>query len=106
MKLYTRPRPIYPHQLRPGDQVATFTKGGDLIRSETAYVDADLAKRVSWTVVHHAETQTVDNVPGVRIIHTLGQHDARSSFPVIAREVIEIDPWTYVRPEQEQAGKS
>jgi len=100
MKLYTRPRPLHLWQLRPGDQIATFKDGGDLVRSETAYVDADLTGGVAWSVVHMTADRTAEHSaagrPWTEVIHTLGSHTYESGRSVIAREVIEIDPWTYV----------
>lgn len=100
MKLYTRPRPLYPHQLQPGDQIATLRKGGDVLRSGAAYVDADLADLVVWSVVHYVTDVPGDESESLRVVHTLGEHDLCTKQPVIIREVIEIDPWTYVRPER------
>lgn len=104
MKLYTKPRPLYVWQLRPGDQVATLKKGGDLISTETAYVDEDLANRVRWSVVHDLTDRPMprsDNpavlTEGTRVRHTFGEHDRPNSLTVITREVIEIDPWTYIQ---------
>lgn len=101
MKLYTRPRPIYPHQLQPGDQIATFKTGGDLIRSATAYVDADLTGEVVWSVVH--STTPRESRRGWSILHTLGEHDVPNSHAVIVREVLELDPWSYVHGQNTEA---
>lgn len=100
MKLYTRPRPLYPHQLQPGDQMATLRKGGDVLRSGAAYVDADLAELVAWSVVHYVTDVPECTAGSLKVVHTLGEHEIRGNQPVITREVIEIDPWTYVRPER------
>jgi hypothetical protein len=103
MKLYTKARPVYPHQLRPGDQIAIMAKYGEPLRSEAAFVDADLDELVSWSVVHttaDASTGGFANTLLTKIMHTLGDHDVANSRVVIMREVIEIDPWTYVRSEE------
>lgn len=88
MKLYTKPRALRPEQLRAGDQIATVKAGGQLIRSAPEYFDHDLNENVAWSVFHRIE--------GVAIVHTLGQ--SYSAGYVIMREVIEIEPWTYIRP--------
>lgn len=93
MKLYTRPRPIDAWRVRPGDQLATFKRGGAPVRSEASYVDEDLDERIAWSVVHAADPMGASSV---RITHTLGEHDVTPGQTVIIREVIEIDPWTYL----------
>jgi hypothetical protein len=107
MKLFTRPRPIAVFQLRIGDQFATFRQGGGPIRSETGYVDADLAERVVWSVVHSTsdDRSCWPDIPmgHMRVWHTLGEHDVKATDDVIVREVIEIDPWTYVTSQQQAA---
>lgn len=93
MKLYTTPRPLHPYQLQPGDQIATFRRGGALIGTTVAYVDADLLDEVAWSVVHG--TSDAEQAEGKRserltIRHTLGEHDKDSGSTVIVREVIEV----------------
>lgn len=95
MKLFTNPRPLYPRQLRPGDQIATVKKGGALIRSEVAYFDADLAGQIVWSVVHHVN----DGTTAAQIVHTLGEHEAIVNLPVMTREAVHLDPWSYVSHE-------
>jgi hypothetical protein len=96
VKLYTKPRPIDAWRLRPGDQIAVNKRrAGTIINSETAYMDADLDERVAWSVVH-ASFQAPASVDYL-VTHTLGENELRAGATVIVREVIEIDPWTYVQ---------
>lgn len=98
MKLYTRPRPLHVWQLRPGDQFAISKRHGRVIDSEAAYMDADLAERITWSVVH-AVVDVGPELGGLTVYsihHTLGENEKSAGVTVIVREVIEIDPWTYV----------
>lgn len=106
MKLYTRPRPLSPFQLRPGDQIATHKHNGDPLHSAIGYVDADLIEQVQWSVVHDvlergtSETFQLDIAGGhMRVLHSYGQHDVLATADLIVRECIEIDPWTYLKHE-------
>lgn len=91
MKLYTRPRPIPAICLRPGDQLA-LADGGRLIRTEADYIDLDLRAKVRWTTV-----RAIDNAGALLTIdYPEGSADSPPGSPVIIREAIELDPWTYV----------
>lgn len=99
MKLYTRPRPLSAYQLRPGDQFAAVKSNGRALETEAAYVDADLSEDVRWTVVHavvpSADPDAADG--DVDVHHSLGvTGPVRLHRPFITREVLELDPWTYV----------
>jgi hypothetical protein len=93
MKLYTKPRPLTLGQLRTGDQVAINPDTHEPMHSEYAFIDADLAERVQWTVVHNCSQ---NDEGGWTLMHTLGEHDGGFDRRVIVREVVELDPWTYV----------
>jgi hypothetical protein len=101
VKLYTRPRPMPVFLLRPGDQFAVNKRSNDPIPSETGYVDADLIDQVSWSVVHDMsdDRRLHPEIPmhTTGLWHTFGVHYLKSTAEVMAREVIEIDPWSYVR---------
>lgn len=89
MKIYTRPRLNAAGLLRPGDQIALHDQNGTPIGSESAYVDADLIGKVRWAVVHESSG------PDVR--HTLGEWTPRRQGDgVITREMVEVDPFTYL----------
>lgn len=63
-------------------------------------MDADLDDRVSWAVVHHAEdTDPEGHEVGTdwKVVHTLGENFRKPGATCIMREVIELDPWTYVK---------
>lgn len=97
MKLYTRPRPTVAILLRLGDQVAV-TDDGELVVSEGEYVDLDLRDDGSlrWAVVHSAHD--TPGAPGdVTVIHSHGDVQVSGVSSCIMREVIEIDPWSYVK---------
>lgn len=101
MKLFTKPRPVYPVLLRPGDQLAGVRhgRGTRLLSDPTEYVDADLAGKLIWTVLHDAQPDVCE--PETRaweLLHTRGATLVLPGSLVIVREAIEIDPWTYVRP--------
>lgn len=104
MKLFTRPRPLLVGWLRPGDQLAMRDNGAP-VDSEAAYIDADLRGKIGWTTVR--EVKQADPIGNVlRVVHARGDFPAFTGSPVIAREVIELDPWSYVdrsglpRPDQ------
>lgn len=102
MKLYTRARPLKAFQLRPGDQLAVSKRrAGVILNSETAFMDHDLDNRITWSVVHAAFEVGIDQAaaafPMWRVQHTLGENDQPAATTVIVREVIELDPWTYVK---------
>lgn len=93
MKLYTRPRPIDVWRLRSGDQIA-IGEYGRIVDTEAAYMDADIAERLTWSTVH-ALSDVGCGVVGLtmyEIHHTLGQNGKAASQTVIMREVIELDP--------------
>lgn len=104
MKLYTRPRPIMAGQTRIGDQLAT-TPEGEFIQSEAEYMDLDLRDAegisVGWTVVHNSTINTTpDEYAKGRdwvLVHSHGVEAVPALSFVIMREVIEVDPWSYIK---------
>lgn len=103
MNLYTTPRPLHPHLLRLGDQLATWRMGGHLIQSETSFIDAELQGKVVWTAVHSVgETPTEespnDRMRHFRIRHSMGEHDVRTQALLMVRECVTIDAHMCVSP--------
>ena len=96
MRLYTLPRPLALWSLRTGDQVATLSKGGKVIIDEAAYIDADLRGAVVWETVIKVDKHASLRPPLVEVFHTGGQFEDRPGGPVVVRESIELDPWSYV----------
>jgi len=93
VKLYTRPRTLRAHQVRPGDQLAVWTASDTPIESEARFLDADLEEEVRWTVVHGYYDSSLKGIPLAGVpLASMAPHR-----PVIVREVIELDPWSYVR---------
>ena len=106
MKLFTRPRPMHPYQLRAGDQIAVLRTSGEPIISEVAYMDNDLADLVGWSVVHHVAEQPSDEAmryPVWDVIHTYGTHPVQGRRTLTTREALELDPWSYVRTAMDAA---
>jgi hypothetical protein len=98
MRLPTTPRSTLAALLRAGDEIA-FHKIDRMgrLRTEAAYLDADLNDSVHWVAVHSVEPDEVkDRVVNIR--HTLGELTLRENERVIMREVIRLDPWSYVIP--------
>lgn len=97
MKLYTRPRPTVAILLRTGDQVAT-TEHGELVVSEGEYVDLDLREdgSLTWSAVHAAH-DTPDAPGDVTVVHSHGTVQVFGVSSCVMREVIELDPWSYVK---------
>lgn len=102
MKLYTRPRPLVAGLLRPGDQVACGARE-EFIGTEQEYIELSLADggdAVRWTVVISADLDDTDDRDFV-VAHSRGIETANTMTPVIIREVIELDPWSYVQGAQQ-----
>lgn len=104
MKLFTRPRLMPVGLTRIGDLVATTTKRGDFITSEAEYMDADLRDNrtgVRWVVVHNSvPNETPEEIHQGRdwvMVHTHGVETMPALTMLVVREVLEIDPWSYVR---------
>lgn len=96
MNLYSTPRPLHPHLLRPGDQLATQRVGGHLIQSETSFIDAELQGRVLWTAVHAIGETPIDESPNdkmrhYRVWHTYGEHDVRTQALLMVRECLTVE---------------
>ena len=100
MKLYTRPRKLAPQSVREGDQIAMVRTpdGYDMIGSEGEFIDVDLAEMVQWYGVH-ASHPTDGRPMRWTIVHSGGMDDTLSMTDdaVIVREVLDIDPWSYVK---------
>lgn len=95
MRLFTKPRPTPVGWLRPGDQLAA-APGGELVMTESDYLDMTLGDddQPAWSVVHDVH----DNLDGTcTVTHTRGITDVATDSGVVMREVVEIDPWSYVR---------
>lgn len=91
--MYTRPRPLVVGLLRQGDEIA-LRRDGEPFGSELDYVDADLRGRIDWRPVVRVDPGPTDGylkvtMPGCWFLGIPGR-------PVIQRDVIELDPWTYV----------
>lgn len=102
MKLYTKPRLTIAALLRSGDEIA-FIKapGGRPLQSEAAYVDADLSEDVTWARYHQTK---IDDVTGTHAVtHTFGENDWTAGTPLIFRQWVELDPWSYVLPAEVNA---
>lgn len=98
MKLYTRPRPLTAGLLRDGDQLA-LRPDGHPVQTPAHFIDLDLRGKIRWTTV--GEVQHEGHAPALTVHHADGQLPLLLSAAVIVREVVELDPWTYVdrRPE-------
>ncbi len=97
MRLYTKPRLSLAVLLRPADEMAFHrTEVIGRIRTEAGYLDADLSDSVAWCAVHSVNVD--EDTHQVTIRHTLGELTLRRGEHVITREVIQIDPWSYVLP--------
>lgn len=99
MKLYTRPRPLTVGQLRPGDHVALRPDGEPICR-DTEYIDEELRGKLRWTIVAHLDLMSPEGHPSYWVVHARGRFGAPAVRPVIIREAIELDPWTYVQRAQ------
>lgn len=102
MKLFTNPRPACPMHVRRGDQIALYAEGPTgrrfAIDLEARFVDLDLAERVEWGSVHASHMTEDTHPPRWTIVHTGGvEDDLAPDQTVIIREVIELDPWSYVK---------
>lgn len=98
MKIYTQPRPLQTWQLRPGDHIAmrVETEGRDLpITTTTEFMDLDLTDGVSWSAVHTTIAQKRSAMWVVHHSDGTAHVDDQDTF--IVREVVEIEPWSYVR---------
>lgn len=96
MKLYTQPRPLVVGLLRRGDQLA-LRPDGRPIQRDAEYIDHDLRGKVLWTTVVSDLLPAIAGDPEtVKVRHAHGEVVAPLSGHVITREVIELDPWTYV----------
>lgn len=101
MKLYTRPRPNMLVLLRDGDEIAT-TKRGRIISTQQEYVDYDLRDLIVWSAVYHVRDVTGEEgqpAHQVTVAHARGIVDLPSIGSCLSREVIEVDPWSYLRKE-------
>jgi hypothetical protein len=106
MKLYTRPRSLFAGQLRMNDHVAMLPDGDEFVAGEAEYMDLDLrddeADRPVWSVVHSSGPNTSPESVALDrnwvVVHTRGVIAVPAMTPVIVREVIELDPWSYVKP--------
>lgn len=98
MRFFTKPRVLYAHQLRVGDQIA-FHKSRklDAIRTEASYIDADLAGHVVWIAVNAQPLATDERGVEWDVRHSHGENTWPASRHLIVREAIELDPWSYVR---------
>lgn len=93
-------------QLRPGDQVACDNRG-NFITNEQEYVNLSLLdddvdeKEVRWVVVHSSDANDPPPAAGDDrtwvLYHTRGVEAVAHDLFVVAREVIELDPWSYLR---------
>jgi hypothetical protein len=104
VKLYTRPRALFAGQLRITDQVAMLPTGDEFVSSEAEYMDLDLRdedEQPVWCNVHNSTpNDTPDDIKGDRtwvVVHSRGVIAVNHMTPVITRETIELDPWTYVK---------
>lgn len=108
MKLYTRPRPLTAGQLRRDDEIALYKSGGGPIGDHLALIDADMELNVRWVPLHYAGQLTqyqidqrrrngLEAYDGVLLVHPRGEVVMASDAQVFVREVIELDPLTYVR---------
>lgn len=104
MRLHTIPRPLHPHLMRMGDQMATFRDTGYPLLSEVTFLDADLRKAVEWVVVHSVGSTPPGELPKnvkiahLRIRHSHGEHDVRDQSVLIVREMIQVDAHVCVDP--------
>jgi hypothetical protein len=105
MKFYTKPRPLQAAQLRIGDQVALAARD-EFVASEAEYLDLDLADDDNgppwlplWGVVHGSGPNTIDFHPvnDWMVVYTQGTILLPRTQTVIVREVVEVDPWSYVQ---------
>lgn len=95
MKLYTQPRPLFVGLLRRGDQLALRPDLQPIAR-DAEYIDHDLRGKVVWTTVVGELVPAGADEQTVKVRHAHGEFPALLSAHVITREVIELDPWTYV----------
>lgn len=102
MKLYTKPRAVPAELVRETDQVAV-NAAGNLVVSVAEYMDLDMLSEETerteliWAgvlIVH----PTLNSDDLYTIVHTQAMQDRiPHRADVIIREVIELDPWSYVR---------
>lgn len=102
LKFFTRARATPARYVQITDQVAV-TPRGRLIGTVEEYVELDMAG-TDGTGVQWAAVLAVHPTPGVEgrwtITHTRGMQDrVPPRADVITREVIELDPWSYVKKE-------
>lgn len=121
MKLYTRPRQLMAGQLRRDDEIALFktSVSGIPINDHMTLIDADMDLNVRWVPVHSMAQLTAEQIYKrrqngladdgkqlVSVVHGRGEVLMRPDAPVFAREVIELDPLTYVRTVMGDTGGS
>lgn len=92
MKIYTEPRINRAELVREGDEVAMGSKG--LLRDVDDYIDADVLGELHW----HTVREVTSDKSRVWLYHAAGYAACPRSASVITRELVVIDPWSYVEP--------